>query len=56
MEKDNYRLPFLDILLFKNENKLETDIYYKDTDKHQYLDYFSCHPKHTKWKNLRKSA
>ena len=49
MEKDNYRLPFLDILLYKNENKLETDICYKDTDTHQYLDCFSCHPKHAKW-------
>ena len=49
MENDNYRLPFLDTLLFKNENKLETDIYYKDMDTHQYLDYFPCHPKHTKW-------
>ena len=49
MENDNYRLPFLDTLLFKNENKLETDIYYKDMDTHQYLDYFPCHPKQTKW-------
>ena len=25
-----------------------TDIFYKSTDTHQYLDYRSCHPKHTK--------
>jgi hypothetical protein len=27
---------------------IETDIYYKETDGHQYLNYKSCHPKHTK--------
>ena len=42
------KLPFLDILLRKKENKLYTDIFYKTTDTHQYLDYRSCHPKHTK--------
>ena len=35
-------------LLCKKENKLYTDIFYKTTDTHQYLDYRSCHPKHTK--------
>lgn len=32
MEKDNYKLPILDILLYKDENRLESDIYYKETD------------------------
>lgn len=49
MEKDANELPFLDILLYKEETKLFTDIYYKGTDTHQYLDFHSCHPKHTKY-------
>ena len=48
MEHSKEKLPFLDILLCKKENKLYTDIYYKTTDTHQYLHYRSCHPKHTK--------
>ena len=40
------KLPFLNILLCKKENKLYG--YYKTTDTHPYLDYRSCHPKHTK--------
>lgn len=27
---------------------IETDIFYKSTDTHQYLDFRSCHPSHTK--------
>ena len=27
---------------------IETDLYFKPTDKHQYLFSFSCHPNHTK--------
>ena len=50
MEQSSDNLPFLDILLCKEEKKLYTDIYYKGTDMHQYLDLFrSCHPKHTKY-------
>ena len=48
MEQSTDNLPFLDILLYKEGNKLYTDIYYKGTDTHQYLDFRSCHPKHTK--------
>lgn len=48
MEHDNDKLPFLDILLYKKGNKLMTDIFYKDTDTHQYLNFYSCHPKHNK--------
>ena len=33
----------------ENSGKIFTDIYYKTTDSHQYLDFFSCHPKHTKY-------
>ena len=30
------------------EGKIETDIYYKETDSKQYLLFYSCHPRHTK--------
>ena len=38
----------MDINVLKKNNKLETDIYYKITDTHQYLHFDSCHPRHTK--------
>jgi hypothetical protein len=40
---------FLDIKLIKNcSNCLETDIFYKETDSKQYLDYKSNHPRYIK--------
>ena len=33
---------------YKERRKLHTDIFYKETDTHQYLSFNSCHPKHTK--------
>ena len=48
IEKSKDKLPFLDILLCKGEENLHTAIFYKETDAHQYLDFRSCHPKHTK--------
>ncbi|XP_062579154.1 uncharacterized protein LOC134241086 [Saccostrea cucullata] len=41
-------LPFLDILLIKNGEDISTDLFCKETDTHQYLDFRSCHPSHTK--------
>ncbi|XP_062606683.1 uncharacterized protein LOC134268439, partial [Saccostrea cucullata] len=41
-------LPFLDILLTKNGEDISTDLFCKETDTHQYLDFRSCHPSHTK--------
>jgi len=41
-------VPFLDVKIIKNGNKIETDIYTKPTDSKQYLPFKSCHPKHTK--------
>ena len=35
MEK-NEKLPFLDILLYNERKKLHTNIFYKETDTHQY--------------------
>ena len=48
MEYSKCELPFLDILVMKKDNKIETDIYYKPTDSKQYLLFNSCHPKHTR--------
>ena len=48
IKKDNKKLQFLDILLFKDGGKLHTVILYKETQTHQYLNCNSCHPKHTK--------
>ena len=30
------------------EGKIKTDLYIKETDRHQYLHYNSSHPNHTK--------
>ena len=47
-EVSNTQLPFLDILVELKDEKITTDIYYKNTDTHQYLNFNSCHPSHTK--------
>ncbi|NQY54727.1 MAG: GIY-YIG nuclease family protein [Campylobacteraceae bacterium] len=41
-------LPYLNLFLYIENEKLLTDIYYKDTDSHDYLPFSSCHPRHTK--------
>ena len=42
-------LNFLDIqVILHSNNIIETDIYYKDTNVHDYLPYNSAHPKHCK--------
>ena len=42
-------MQFLDILVLHGENnRVVTDIYHKPTDTRQYLDFHSCHPRHTK--------
>ena len=48
IELNENKLPFLDILITKYKAQLSTDIYYKETDTNQYLDFKSCHPSHTK--------
>ena len=42
---------FLNLLIYKENGKIKTDIFYKDTDSHDYLPFTSCHPRHTK-KNI----
>ena len=48
MQMDHKELPFLDVLVIRKAGKIVTDIYYKPTDTKQYLNFFSCHPRHTK--------
>ena len=48
METSDHEFPFLDILIKLRNNQITTDIYYKKTDTHQYLNLHSCHPSHTK--------
>ena len=41
-------LPFLNVYLYIENNKLLTDVFYKPTDSHDYLPFNSCHPRHIK--------
>ena len=41
-------LPFLDVMIRKDNTHLTIDTYYKPTDSFQYLPYTSSHPRHTK--------
>ena len=41
-------IPFLDLKVKLIDGKLETDLYMKPTDRHQYLHQLSSHPEHTK--------
>ena len=46
------KLNFLDVTVILHESgQVETDIFYKETNSHDYLDYDSHHPNHTK-KNI----
>ena len=44
-------ISFLDITLLKENGKISTDIYHKETDTFNYLPYKSCHPRHIR-KNI----
>ena len=48
LQFSNTEQSFLDILVKNRDGKIETDIYYKDTESKQYLLFYSCHPIHTK--------
>ena len=41
-------ISYLDVKVEIKENRIITDVYCKETDTYQYLDYRSCHPKHVK--------
>ena len=39
------RVNYLDVQVINNRGKIDTDLYTKPTDKHQYLFSTSCHPR-----------
>ena len=41
-------MPFLDLKGGIKDGKITTDLYVKDTGRHQYLHYISAYPYHTK--------
>ena len=47
-EHDQHQIPFLDTIVFKENNKLLTKVYHKKTDKKKYLHYKSSHPRNQK--------
>ena len=46
-ESSDIGLPFLQLFVYKTPETIRTDIYYKETDAHEYLPFSSCHPRHT---------
>lgn len=47
-ESSDEELPFLDVLVKLDNGRISTDIYSKPTDTKSYLEFNSCHPRHTK--------
>ena len=47
-ERSTTSIPFLDVNIQLNNGKIETDLFCKPTDKHQYLLHSLSHPYHTK--------
>ena len=47
LEEDN-KHPFLDVLLFENENSLDFKIYRKSTNNNRFLSFFSSHARQVK--------
>ena len=53
-EKSKFSVNFLDLRVSTADNKLETDLFYKPTDCHQFLHFNSGHPFHNKKINCLK--
>ena len=47
-EMDEQRISFLNVTVYKGENNLMCDIFYKETDTKEYLPFNSCHVRHCK--------
>ena len=47
-ERSTTSIPFLDVKILLENGKIQTDLYCRPTDKHQYLLHSSSHPYHTK--------
>ena len=48
VEYNKKEIPFLDISVYSEEGKIQTDIYHKETDTFSCLDFTSSHPHHCK--------
>ena len=48
MELSKENVPFLDILIKRNENLIWMDLYHKPTDTRRCVEFSSCHPNHCK--------
>ena len=48
MEYSKDAIPFVDVLIKRNNDKIWIDIYYKPTDTHRCLPFCSNHPNHCK--------
>jgi hypothetical protein len=48
METSEEQISFLDIVVYKEDTMIKTDIFHKPTDTFQYLHFSSCHPRHIK--------
>ena len=44
----HHSIDFLDVQVFKEGRGIRTDLFVKETDTHQYLEFSSCHTFHTK--------
>ena len=44
LEMDNQTIPFLDILIKRNSEKIWMDLYHKPTDTQRCVEFSSCHP------------
>ena len=51
MENSKDAIPFLDILIKRNNDKISMDVHYKPTDTYRCVPFSSNHPKHCK-KNI----
>ena len=47
-ERSKAQINFIDVTVYLDNGNIETDLYVKPTDTHQYLHYSSCHPYHCK--------
>ena len=47
-EKSREKINFLDVVIKIKEGKIITNLFFKPTDGHQYLQYDSCHSEHIK--------
>lgn len=47
-EQSDKGLSFLNLFIYKDNKSIKSDIFYKDTDSHDYMPFRSCHPRHIK--------